>query len=72
MYNIYIGCVFFSALLMSLILLQNFVKNFMALLAAKDSDIFNEVVDGALMKGWKMYLTAFFWAVFVVLNLFNV
>lgn len=73
MYKIFIGCVFFSALLMSLVLLQNFVKNVVALIVtSKDDILFRIAIDSVLMKGWKMYLTAFFWAIFVVLNLFNV
>lgn len=72
MYKIYIGIVFFSAFVMSCVLLQNFVKNIVALLkASKDDVLFIFVNDGALMKGWKIYVTAFMWALFIVLNLFN-
>lgn len=72
MYKIYIGIVFFSAFVMSCVLLQNFVKNIVALLkASKDDVLFRNVIDGNLMAVWKIYVTAFMWALFIVLNLFN-
>lgn len=72
-YKIYIGIVFFSALTMSIAILQDFTKNVVALMkASKDDKIFRDVLEGTLISSWKICMTTFMWALFVVLNLLNI
>jgi len=71
--KIYIGIVFFGALLLSLILLQNFAKNLMALYRtarSEDPYFFNQAIGGQLMTGWMVCVVVLLWTSFIMLKMY--
>jgi hypothetical protein len=64
--KIYIGIVFMSAFVMSIVLIQNFVKNIVAYLKFYES---HGIRDSELFKGWMVWATAILWAVFIIIRM---
>jgi hypothetical protein len=65
--NFVIPIVFSFALVMSIVLLENFVKNLMAFIKFYSAP---GMKDGALFKGWMVWAVALLWALFITLKLY--